>query len=142
MRIHDSNQGGFTLLETLVALVILATGILSILLLFPIAMERHRVNTLRTMTTTIAQTQLGRLRAGDTDVNFHQWLQENKMYVLGFNPDPMENRKEEFIKNYIKSWVVSSQPAGEINLGLYRVTIGLRLWDGRTEYYTTYVTDR
>jgi len=133
MLIHDSNQGGFTLLETLVALVILATGILSILLLFPIAMERHRVNTLRTMTTTIAQTQLGRLRAGDTDVNFHQWLQENKLKMIeSTNP----------ISQHIKSWVVSSQPAGEINLGLYRVTIGLRLWDGRTEYYTTYVTDR
>lgn len=133
MRIHDSNQGGFTLLETLVALVILATGILSILLLFPIAMERHRVNTLRTMTTTIAQTQLGRLRAGDTDLSFHQWLQKNKLHTIP-QDDP--------ISQHIKSWVVSSQPAGEINLGLYRVTIGLRLWDGRTEYYTTYVTDR
>jgi prepilin-type N-terminal cleavage/methylation domain-containing protein len=133
MRLHNGRQGGFTLLETLIALVILATGILSILLLFPIAMERHRVNTLRTMTTTIAQTQLGRLRAGDTDVNFHQWLRDNKL-------KPVESSNP--ISQHIKSWVVSSQPAGEINLGLYRVTIGLRLWDGRTEYYTTYVTDR
>lgn len=133
MRLHNGSQGGFTLLETLIALVILATGILSILLLFPIAMERHRVNTLRTMTTTIAQTQLGRLRAGDTDVNFHQWLRDNKLKPVS-TTDP--------VSQHIKSWVVSSQPAGEINLGLYRVTIGLRLWDGRTEYYTTYVTDR
>jgi prepilin-type N-terminal cleavage/methylation domain-containing protein len=133
MRVHKASQRGFTLLETLVALVILATGIVSILLLFPIAMERHRVNTLRTMTTTIAQTQLGRLRAGDTDITFHQWLRDNKLKTIS-DDDP--------ISQHITSWVVSSQPAGEINLGLYRVTIGLRLWDGRTEYYTTYVTDR
>ena len=120
-------------METLVALVILATGILSILLLFPIAMERHRVNALRTMTTTIAQTQLGRLRAGDTDITFHEWLRTNRLKTVGDGA---------IEKDYIRSWVVSSQSAGEIDLGLYRVTIGLRLWDGRTEYYTTYVTDR
>jgi len=44
--------------------------------------------------------------------------------------------------NYIQSWMVSCQPMGEINQGLYRVTLGLRLWDNRVEYYTTYVTDR
>ena len=133
MCLHNHKNGGFTLLETLVALVILATGIVSILLLFPIAMERHRVNTLRTMTTTIAQSQLGKLRSGDTDVSFHQWLIDNKMKPVA---------EDKPISHYVKSWVVSSQPAGEITLGLYRVTIGLRLWDGRTEYYTTYVTDR
>lgn len=133
MRLHNDKNGGFTLLETLVALVILATGIVSILLLFPIAMERHRVNTLRTMTTTIAQSQLGKLRSGDTDVSFHQWLIDNKVKQIA---------DDKPISHYVKSWVVSSQPAGEITLGLYRVTIGLRLWDGRTEYYTTYVTDR
>lgn len=130
---HSKNRAGFTLLETLVALVILATGLLSIMLLFPIAMQRHRVNTLRTMTTTIAQTQLGSLRSGDTDLSFHQWLSTNRLKTVAAD-DPTSQ--------YIESWVVSSQAAGEIDLGLYRVTIGLRLWDGRTEYYTTYVTDR
>ncbi|HDP36041.1 MAG TPA: prepilin-type N-terminal cleavage/methylation domain-containing protein [Candidatus Hydrogenedentes bacterium] len=133
MKRRKSHNAGFTLLETLVALVILATGIVSILLLFPIAMERHRISTLRTMTTTIAQSQLGRLRSGDTDITFHQWLRDNRLYTLADN---------EPASQYVSSWVVSSQPVGEINLGLYRVTIGLRLWNGRTEYYTTYVTDR
>ena len=133
MRLQNNNKAGFTLLETLVALVILATGIVSILLLFPIAMERHRVSTLRTMTTAIAQSQLGKLRSGDTDIDFYQWLRDNKMKMVDATSP---------ISQHIKSSVVSCQPAGEINLGLYRVTIGLRLWDGRTEYYTTYVTDR
>ncbi len=119
------------MLETLIALVILATGITSILLLFPIAMERHRVSTLRAMTTTIAQTQLGALRAADTDADFHQWVRDNRVRLMNL-PE----------SHYVESWVVSSQPVGEIGLGLYRVTLGLRLWDGRTEYYTTYVTDR
>lgn len=128
---YKNHRDGFTLLETLIALVILATGMVSIMLLFPIAMERHRVSAVRTMTTSIAQTQLGALRAADTDADFHQWLRDRQITV-----------PEAPASDYVESWVVSSQPAGEIDLGLYRVTIGLRLWDGRTEYYTTYVTDR
>ncbi len=136
MRKHgmlQSGQGGFTLLETLVALVILATGIVAILLIFPAALERQRINTLRTMTTTVSQTQLNRVQAGDTGMMFQDWLQKNKFYVVQPNEPEVD---------YLKSWVVSCQPMGEINQGLYRVTLGLRLWDDRVEYYTTYVTDR
>lgn len=122
---------GFSLLETLVALTILATGLVSIMLLFPIALERQRVNTLRTMTTTVAQSELGRLRAGDTDITFQDWLSDNRLQ----HPGQIE-------RQYVEAWVVSSQPAGELNQGLYRVTLELRLWDGRKEYYCTYVTDR
>ncbi len=132
---HDypSRRAGFSLLETLVALVILAVGIVSILLVFPSVLDRQRVNTLRTMTTTISQMQLNKMKAGDTDFNFHAWLRENQFVTVG------DNLPEH---NYIQSWMVSCQPMGEINQGLYRVTLGLRLWDNRVEYYTTYVTDR
>ena len=156
---HDypSRRAGFSLLETLVALVILAVGIVSILLVFPSVLDRQRVNTLRTMTTTISQMQLNKMKARDTDFNFHAWLQENQFVTVGDNlPEhnyiqegegevPVEgegvgdNLPEH---NYIQSWMVSCQPMGEINQGLYRVTLGLRLWDNRVEYYTTYVTDR
>ena len=131
---YDHRRGGFTLLEALVALVILATGIVAILLVFPAALERQRTNTLRTMTATTSQTQLNRVKAGDTDNSFHAWLELNKLEVL----NPEENPEA----NYIQSWVVSCHPMGEYNRGLYRVTLGLRLWDNRVEYYTTYVTDR
>lgn len=131
---YDHRRGGFTLLEALVALVILATGIVAILLVFPAALERQRTNTLRTMTATTSQTQLNRLKAGDTDGgSLQKWLDENKLKLLNAeNPEV----------NYIQSWVVSCHPMGEYNRGLYRVTLGLRLWDNRVEYYTTYVTDR
>lgn len=131
---YDRRRGGFTLLEALVALVILATGIVAILLVFPAALERQRTNTLRTMTATTSQTQLNRLKAGDTDDSFHAWLETNKLHVLNPGIEPEVN--------YIQSWVVSCHPMGEYNRGLYRVTLGLRLWDNRVEYYTTYVTDR
>lgn len=136
MRNRTSNtmrKGGFTLLETLVALVILATGVVAILLVFPLALDRQRMNTLRTMTTTVSQTQLNRVKAGDTDYGFHQWLESNRLQLVDTSlPESW----------HVKSWVVSSHPMGEINQGLYRVTLGLRLWDNRVEYYTTYVTDR
>lgn len=132
---YNSRRGGFTLLEALVALVILATGIVAILLVFPAALERQRTNTLRTMTATTSQTQLNRLKAGDTtDTDFQKWLDNNRLKVLYKEVDPETE--------YIQPWVVSCQPMGEYNRGLYRVTLGLRLWDNRVEYYTTYVTDR
>lgn len=127
------SRAGFTLLEALVALAILASGLVSIMLLFPIALERQRVNTLRTVTTKVAQSELNRLRAGDTDITFQQWLRENRMHLIDI---------EEIESQYLRGWVVSSQPVGEINQGLYRVTIELRMWDGRKEYYSTYVADR
>jgi prepilin-type N-terminal cleavage/methylation domain-containing protein len=125
---------GFSLLETLVALTILATGLVSIMLLFPIALERQRVNTQRTIMTTVAQTQLNRLHSGDTDqITFQDWLRDNRLKTLASTD--MESQ-------YVAAWVVSSQSVGELNQGLYRVTLELRLWDGRKEYYSTYVTDR
>lgn len=156
---HDypSRRAGFSLLETLVALVILAVGIVSILLIFPTVLDRQRINTLRTMTTTISQMQLNKMKAGDTDFNFHAWLEENRFRMLSANqPESQyiqEGEGEVPVEgegvgdnlpehNYIQSWMVSCQPMGEINQGLYRVTLGLRLWDNRVEYYTTYVTDR
>lgn len=133
MNSYPVQQAGFSLLETLVALVILAVGIVSILLVFPAVLDRQRVNTLRTMTTPVSQMQLNKMKAGDTDFDFHAWLTENKFKALS------ESQPE---SQYIQSWMVSCQPMGEINQGLYRVTLGLRLWDNRVEYYTTYVTDR
>ncbi len=132
MNINPARRAGFSLLETLVALVILAVGIVSILLIFPTVLDRQRINTLRTMTTTISQMQLNKMKAGDTDFNFHAWLEENRFRMLSANQPESQ---------YIQSWMVSCQPMGEINQGLYRVTLGLRLWDNRVEYYT-YVTDR
>ncbi len=129
-----ARRGGFTLLETLVALAILATGIISVVMLFPIALERQRINTLRTMTNTVAQSQLGQVRAQDTDATFHDYLRDNRLKLLGNTGLPEEQ--------LVRAWVVSSQPMGEVNQGLYRLTLGLRLWDNRVEYYTTYVTDR
>ncbi len=129
----SAQRAGFSLLEMLVALVILAVGIVSILLIFPAVLDRQRVNTLRTMTTTVSQMQLNKVKSGDIDYDFHTWLQENRFRQL-------ETTRPE--QQYVQSWMVSCQPLGEINQGLYRVTLGLRLWDNSVEYYTTYVTDR
>lgn len=125
---------GFSLLETLIAMAILAIGILAIILVFPAAMDRQRLNTLRTMTTTVSQTQLNRLKATGSSEELDTWLT-----TLQQQPNLNPGSPESF---YVKSWVVSSQPYGEINSGLYRITFGLRLWDNRVEYYTTYVADR
>lgn len=130
---YTDKHAGFTLLETLVALVILATGIVSILLIFPVALDRQRMNTLRTMTTTVSQTQLNQVKASDTDQSFQEWLNKNRFKLVEDNQPEVQ---------HIQSWVASCQPMGELSLGLYRVTLGLRLWDNSVEYYTTYVTDR
>ncbi|NLN91707.1 MAG: type II secretion system protein [Candidatus Hydrogenedens sp.] len=126
-------QKGFTLLETLVALVILATGMVAILLLFPVTLDRQRINTQRTITTAHAQSELAKIQAVGTSGNFQQWLEENRFQAV---------HESDLANPFIQATVVSWQPMGEVNLGFYRVTLGLRLKDDSVEYFTTYVTDR
>ncbi|OQB32902.1 MAG: hypothetical protein BWY07_01453 [Candidatus Hydrogenedentes bacterium ADurb.Bin170] len=128
-----SRQAGFTLLETLVALVILATGMVSVLLLFPITLDRQRVNTQRSSTTAFVQSELAKIQAKGTGFGFHEWLEEHRFRALEDNLTA---------NPFIKATVVSWQPVGEIDMGLYRVTLGLRMHDGSVEYFTIYVTDR
>jgi prepilin-type N-terminal cleavage/methylation domain-containing protein len=128
-----STDRGFTLVETLVALVILATGMVAILLLFPATLDRQRVNTQRTMVTSYAQGELGKLQGRGTEGPFKQWLEQRRFRLVD---------EDSMTKNFIKASVISCQPVGELHMALYRVTLGLRLHDDSVEYFTTYVTDR
>ena len=130
----NTNRGGFSLVEVLVALVIVAVGIVSILLILPMTLERQRVNNLRSVAGKTAQTELNQIKASDANQNFFDWLADNKLVFV--------NPEQHFESEFIQAQVVSCHSMGEYNRGLYRVTLGLRLWDNRMEYYTTYVTDR
>jgi len=125
-------RAGFTLIEVLVALVILAVGILAIMQLFPSALRQTKLAAERTTVANLASTELGRLRAGGVGHEITQWAQENALRAL---------TDAERAYALYDSWRASVQRIGG-DVDLFRVTFRVQLIDGREEQFVTYVTDQ
>lgn len=125
-------QAGFTLLEIIVSLTILAVGIIAVLQLFPLAQTQARRATEKTTVASLARTELGRVRAGGVGNNLSDWAVENALKQL--------NEQERAYALY-DSWRSSVQRvSGDVDL--YRVTFSVRLFDGSEEKFVTYVTEQ
>ena len=57
-------ESGFTLLEVVIALTILAVGIMAVMSLFPASLAQQRVAAERTVIAALARTQLSEVRSG------------------------------------------------------------------------------
>jgi prepilin-type N-terminal cleavage/methylation domain-containing protein len=133
-------SAGFSLVEILVALTILAVGIIAVMRLFPVSFQQAHLAAERTTVASVARTELGRVRAGGVynQDNFQPWLAEwarqNALRSLSET-----NRAY----SMYDSWRTSVQRVGGGETGddLYRVTFSVRLIDGREEKFVTYVTE-
>lgn len=125
-------NGGFTLLEVLVALAILAVGIIAIMQLFPASLTQSRVAAERTAATTLANSELSRLRAFDISKGFDAWLTQNTLHPL--------NETERAYALYEGWYTTVHRTAG--NPDTYRVTFSVQMMDGRYETFVTYITPR
>lgn len=126
---HD---GGFTLLEVLIALAILTIGVMAAMQLFPASLRQSRVAAERTAAANLANTELGRLRAIDVGRDFSTWLQRNAMDTLN------EAERAYALYNGWSTTVQRTQGIGDT----YRVTFSVQMLDGRRETFVTYVTRR
>jgi len=123
-------QAGFTLVEVVVALTILAVGVIAVLQLFPLAQTQARKANEKSMVASLATTELGRVRAGGVGNSLSDWAVENALKQL--------NEQERAYALY-DSWRSSVQRvSGDVDL--YRVTFNVRLFDGAEEKFVTYVT--
>jgi Tfp pilus assembly protein PilV len=98
-------EAGATLVELMVAVSILAVGILAVALLFPIGAREHVDDRLRTKASFFVQEKLERLREApwnstDLSVGSHgpETLGENgnmvRTYLVAAMPPPLENLKK------------------------------------------------
>ncbi len=127
------SQLGFTLLEVLIALTILAVGILAVMRLFPMSLVQQRRAAERTVVASLARTQLSEVRTGGMGQSLATWLQGNAYRVVA-----------EAARSYTlyDSWRTTATRMGASDVDLYRVVFTVRLHDGREEEFVTYVTER
>lgn len=125
-------HGGFTLVEVIVALTILAVGILGVLTLFPQSLRQARTAQERTTVATLARTELGQVRAGGVGDPLTEWAVRNAFREL---------TTAQRAYSLYESWSARvSRIGGDVDL--FRVTFSVRLFDGREEKFVTYVTER
>ncbi|HPC17247.1 MAG TPA: prepilin-type N-terminal cleavage/methylation domain-containing protein, partial [Candidatus Hydrogenedentes bacterium] len=77
-----ASRAGFTLLEVLVALAILAMGILGAMQLFPASLRQTRAAAERTAAANLANSEMTRLRSLDIQREFLSWLDKNTLETL------------------------------------------------------------
>ncbi|MCC6144036.1 MAG: prepilin-type N-terminal cleavage/methylation domain-containing protein [Candidatus Hydrogenedentes bacterium] len=126
---------GFTLLEVMVALSILALGILAIMQLFPVSLRQSRIAAERTVVASLAKTELSKVKAGGVGNQLQEWAERNALRTI--------SGVEQAYTLY-DSWRSTVQRVQGSALGtvdLFRVTFAVRMLDGREETFVTYVTE-
>ncbi|MFP4500035.1 MAG: prepilin-type N-terminal cleavage/methylation domain-containing protein [Candidatus Hydrogenedentota bacterium] len=123
-------RAGFTLLEVIVALSILAVGIIAIMQLFPVAVRQQRIAAERTVVASLAKTQLGKVKVTGVGSQLQSWVRENALRSL-----------DEAQRAYAlyQGWRSSVQRVGG-DIDLFRVTFAVEMVDGREEKFVVYVT--
>jgi prepilin-type N-terminal cleavage/methylation domain-containing protein len=125
-------NGGFTLLEVLVALAILTGGIIAAMQLFPHALRQSRAAAERTAAANLANSKLSRLRALDIGHDFTSWLGQDTLDALAAAAQAYD---------LYNGWSTIVQRTGGGG-DTYRVTFSVQMVDGRRETFVTYVTRR
>lgn len=122
-------NSGFTLLEILVALTILAVGVLAVVNMFPQALRNARIALERTSAAELADRQLSQFRMAGAQ------------YVL--NPAVeigVDYERDLGITVMSSAWVKQPVASG-LETPLQRVTFVVEMPDGRKETFVTYVAE-
>lgn len=126
-----SNEAGLTLVEVIVAAAVLAIGILAVIRWFPTAIDLLRQANQRTVSASIADTELGRVRVGSAEALLDRYY---------FSPSSAIESVYE-INDIYAGFVKTVAPMrGSNETFLQRVTFNVTLPDGSEEVYVTYVT--
>ena len=142
---------GFTLVEVLVAMAILAIAMVALIQMFPQAMRMSRRAAEKTTVSSLAKTEMGRVKAagvGDL-IGPGNWAVRNGIVQLGAT----QNVYGAVLKadSLYKGWTATVQRTGAgagagsgagsgAEVDLFRVTFSVELSNGRKEKFVTYVT--
>lgn len=132
MKRNDKQNAGFTLMEVMVALTLLAVGIVGVITLFPQSLRQTRIAQERTTVASLARTELGRVRTGGTGDAISEWAIRNAFREL---------TEAQRAYSLYESWRANVQRIGG-DVDLFRVTFSVQMFDGRQEQFVTYITER
>lgn len=125
-------QAGFSLLEVMVALTILAVGIIAVMQLFPASLDQQRSASERTTIAALARTELGMVRAGGVGNQLMNWAEQNALREL--------TAAQRAYALY-EGWRSTVQRVGG-EVDLFRVTFSVTTGSGQEETFVTYVTQQ
>ena len=129
-RIRSDSRGGFTLVEVLVALAILLTGIIAVLVMFPQSLKAARIAAERSITSQAAHSVLSQVRATSADSLYNERLLPGLLH-----------QPQSAASLYGYSTTVE-RLSGAAEVYLQRVTFTVQLSNGRTESFTTFVAEQ
>ncbi|MCP4645174.1 MAG: prepilin-type N-terminal cleavage/methylation domain-containing protein [bacterium] len=123
--VHCRRDHGFTLMETLVALVILSIGIVAVANLFPVGMRNARTAHERTLAAEYADSRVGRLRMERADA----------FTAFGYQ-QPLD--KPDVFRG---AYTTLQLMRGSEETYLQRVTFTVEMHDGRREQFVTWMSE-
>ena len=126
---------GFSLVEVLVSMAVLAVGIVAVTRLFPQGLRATRVAQERTIAAELADSNLARLRMAGME-NLLGVMRASALYNTSAADAVYGGPNND---NIINGYTTSVKRAG-INDKLVRVTFSVEMPDGRLENFVTYVT--
>jgi prepilin-type N-terminal cleavage/methylation domain-containing protein len=140
MKQYQRKDAGFSPIEVLIAMAILAIGIMAVVKLFPSGLQFSRIAQERTVAAELADANLGRMRmtgAGNLLGVARAGAIYNTAAGVGLGT---EGRlpQEGLLDGYA---TVVQRPGGILESKLVRVVFTVDLADGRRENFVTYVTD-
>jgi prepilin-type N-terminal cleavage/methylation domain-containing protein len=134
-------QKGFSPIEVLIAMAILAIGIVGAFQLFPIALKQVRIAHERTVVTELAGSRISQLRtAGGRNLPF-QWAPEAGQFNLGFEPFDAANSAYAAYAVYSAYTTTVQRMVAASEVYLHRVVVTVNMYDGRKESFVTYVSE-
>jgi prepilin-type N-terminal cleavage/methylation domain-containing protein len=129
-------RGGFSLVEVIVALVVLGVGLLAFMRFFPLGLRQAQIAQERSVAAELANDRMAQIQmAGARSLmatgGDPLWFLSNIQAATAAYDTYIDERLS-----------TSVQPmAGIRDTGLQRVTFSVQMPDGRRETYVTYVTD-
>lgn len=124
---------GFSLLEVLIALTILAMGVIALMRLFPASLRQAQVAAERTIVAELAGSWLGRVQA----VGARQFFQ-NQGRAIAFTLTEAQRA----YSVYMGTLTTLQRMSGASEVYFQRVTFAVQLPDGRRETFVTYIAQR